>query len=266
MGANHLQVIENEQQPKVVEYVPSIAQTLDQAADNLKQMYALAKKVMRHKVDYDTIPGTQKPSLLKPGAERLLQFFGLGHEVKCINKIEDWDKGFFFYHYKVQITHPKYPGFTVAECEGSCNSKEKKYRNQDPYTIVNTLQKMAIKRALVGATLQATGASGLFTQDVEDMDLQSEEPQSQPQTQSKTEPLASEKQVKAIYATAKQKNVSDEELKALFAKVGKTSAKELTRKQASQLIEFLKSKENQEQSEYKDAYESFEREQNGGGK
>src|SRR5690606_38916844 len=47
--------------------------------------------------------------------------------------------------------------------------KEYKIQNRDPYTLVNTLQKMAIKRALVGATLQATGASGLFTQDEEDI-------------------------------------------------------------------------------------------------
>lgn len=304
MGANHLQVIENEQQPKVVEYVPSIAQTVDQAAENLKQMYALARKVMRYKVDYDTIPGTPKPSLLKPGAERLLQFFGLGHEVKCVNKIEDWEKGFFFYHYKVTITHPNHPGFVVAECEGSCNSKESKYAyrwvsakeaqamgldlkslpsknsgnytkyrvpNDDIYSQVNTIQKMAIKRALVGATLQATGASGLFTQDIEDnpeaFELSDPE-QQQPQTNN-TEQLATEKQIKAIHATANEKNISDEELKALYAKVGKSSAKELTRKEASQLIDYLKSRPKQEQTqkaEYEDVYKSFERELAGGGK
>ncbi|PTX53965.1 hypothetical protein C8P63_12421 [Melghirimyces profundicolus] len=41
----------------------------------------------------------------------------------------------------------------VAECEGSTNSKEKRYHSQDVFTVVNTLQKMAQKRALVGATL-----------------------------------------------------------------------------------------------------------------
>ena len=37
--------------------------------------------------------------------------------------------------------------------------------------MVNTIQKMAQKRALVAATLIATSASEFFTQDVEDGDL-----------------------------------------------------------------------------------------------
>jgi ssDNA-binding Zn-finger/Zn-ribbon topoisomerase 1 len=41
--------------------------------------------------------------------------------------------------------------------------------NDDPFTLVNTILKMAKKRALVDAVLSATRSSGLFTQDVEDM-------------------------------------------------------------------------------------------------
>jgi hypothetical protein len=44
-----------------------------------------------------------------------------------------------------------------------------KVENDDPYTLANTLLKMAQKRAHIGATLNATGASRIFTQDVEDM-------------------------------------------------------------------------------------------------
>lgn len=40
--------------------------------------------------------------------------------------------------------------------------------NDDPYTLVNTLDKQAQKRAFVAAVLNATGASAYFTQDVED--------------------------------------------------------------------------------------------------
>jgi hypothetical protein len=43
--------------------------------------------------------------------------------------------------------------------------------NEDMADVVNTLQKMAYKRALVAATLLAINASEFFTQDVEDMDL-----------------------------------------------------------------------------------------------
>ena len=46
------------------------------------------------------------------------------------------------------------------------------YRNPNPdgADVVNTIQKMAQKRALVAATLIATSASEFFTQDVEDAD------------------------------------------------------------------------------------------------
>lgn len=44
-----------------------------------------------------------------------------------------------------------------------------KVENDDPYTLANTMLKMAQKRAHVAATLNATGASRIFTQDVEDM-------------------------------------------------------------------------------------------------
>lgn len=158
------------------EYVPSVSVTLEQAKDNFKRLHEVTKELMKPGVDYDTIPGTPKPTLLKPGAEHLLQFFGLGHRVARVETKEDWDNGFFYYCYRVTIFKTRImPNGTVveqviAECEGSANSKEKRYRNQDVYTIVNTLQKMAIKRALVGATLQATGTSGMFTQDLEDMD------------------------------------------------------------------------------------------------
>jgi hypothetical protein len=43
--------------------------------------------------------------------------------------------------------------------------------NPDVADVVNTIQKMAQKRALVAATLIATSASEFFTQDVEDADL-----------------------------------------------------------------------------------------------
>ncbi|MGF7431067.1 hypothetical protein PQV03_09920 [Thermoanaerobacterium thermosaccharolyticum] len=156
-----------------IEYVPKVEVTLEQAVDNLKKLDQIRHKIMRPGIDYDIISGTPKPTLLKPGAERLLQFFGLGHKIQLVDKKEDWDNGFFYYQYKVTIIK-QYPDYeiVVAECEGSANSKEKRYRNQDVFSIVNTLQKMAIKRALVGATLQATGTSGIFTQDLEDMDLE----------------------------------------------------------------------------------------------
>jgi hypothetical protein len=76
----------------------------------------------------------------------------------------------------------------VAECIATANSQEEKYREKTKWRtnekgvreqtkietpiadVINTLQKMAQKRALVGATILATGASEYFTQDVLDED------------------------------------------------------------------------------------------------
>lgn len=166
----------DQQQSVSIDYVPSVAVTLEQAKENFQRLHQVTKELMQKGVDYDTIPGTPKPTLLKPGAEHLLQFFGLGHRVQRVEAREDWDNGFFYYCYRVSVfkARPMPDGSVyeqiIAECEGSANSKEKRYRNQDVFTLVNTLQKMAIKRALVGATLQATGTSGMFTQDIEDLD------------------------------------------------------------------------------------------------
>lgn len=52
--------------------------------------------------------------------------------------------------------------------ESIMSQKTGRIENDDPYTLVNTILKMAKKRALVDAVLSATRSSGLFTQDMED--------------------------------------------------------------------------------------------------
>lgn len=234
--------VAEENQPVFVDYVPSIVLSLEQMAENLRLLDEIRRKILRPGVDYDAVPGTDKPVLLKPGAERLLQFFGLGHRIQCVDQKEDWDRGFFYYRFKATIVK-QYPGNTivVAECEGSANSKESRYRdrwvtenklkelgistvgletrqkegrygpyteykieNPDPFSLVNTLQKMAIKRALVGATLQATGTSGFFTQDLEDMDVS---PSGETKTGHRQEKRSTAKSGNGANASAKAKAI-----------------------------------------------------------
>lgn len=237
-----------EYQEQRIEYVPKVEVTLEQAVDNLKKLDQIRQRIMRQGVDYDVIPGTPKPTLLKPGAERLLQFFGLGHKIQLVDKKEDWDNGFFYYQYKVTIVK-QYPGYEiiVAECEGSANSKERRYRNQDVFSIVNTLQKMAIKRALVGATLQATGTSGMFTQDLDDTDIAPDvaKPTAHTQKQSndKVNGKATDAQKKAIRAIAKEAGVVDDDdtLAYILSTTGMqvNNLEELTKVQASDIITAL---------------------------
>ena len=158
--------------PESTDYVPRVTVTPEQAAENFRRLQEIKRTVMRAGVDYATIPGTDKPTLLKPGAEHLLQFFGLTHDAVITERIMDWESGFFYFEAEARVYRnlPSGQKVQIASCTGSANSKESRYRNQNVFSIVNTLQKIAIKRALVGATLQATGTSGDFSQDSEDMD------------------------------------------------------------------------------------------------
>ena len=214
-------------------------------------------KVLEKGRDYGEIPGTSKPTLLKPGAEKLGAFFGLRPIFALQDSVNDWTgkdhngEPFFFREYKCQLFRN---GELVGEGVGSCNSWEKKYRyrwvdksevpenldksalqykdagvsefafavdkaettgkygkpaeywrnftdaiangtarsitrktssgktldaweiggrlyavpNRDVADQVNTIDKMAQKRALVAAILIATNASDYFTQDMED--------------------------------------------------------------------------------------------------
>lgn len=175
-------------------------------------------------VDYGIIPGSTKPTLLKPGAERLCAAFHLNPVFETIGVTEDWNKPLFFYRYSCHLIHIE-TGLEIATGVGSCNSMEAKYRwrtqsrvcpkcgketiiagkaeygggwicfarkggcgakfnaddqsitgqvtgqvaNDDIYSIVNTIDKMAQKRALIAAVLIGANASEFFTQDIEDM-------------------------------------------------------------------------------------------------
>lgn len=190
------------------------------------------KEVLSDGLDYGKIPGTgDKPTLLKPGAEKLCFLFGLRPTFEVVQSVEDWERGLFYYRYRCTLHDAA--GGVIADGEGSCNSREKKYRyrsvertcpecgketikrskfpprdqpnaqpgwycyakiggcganfaaediriaeqesgqieNTEPYDLINTLQKMAQKRALIAAVLVGTGASQFFTQDVEDMQV-----------------------------------------------------------------------------------------------
>lgn len=186
--------------------------------------------VLRKDVDFGVIPGTNKPTLLKPGAEKLSTFFGLAPAFEIVEKELDWTgathagEPFFYFHYRCRVMRGER---VAAEGEGSANSFEKKYRyrsanrkcpkcgnetiikgkaeygggwlcfakkggcgakfpdgdqsiegqetgqikNPDIADVVNTLQKMAQKRAYIAAVLLAVNGSEYFTQDLEDFDF-----------------------------------------------------------------------------------------------
>ena len=204
------------------------AMSIESAVERYNAVTEFVSRVLRKDVDYGVIPGTEKRTLLKPGAEKLTTFFGLSTRFELLERIEDWTgeglggEPFFYYLYRCRLLRGD---VLIAEGDASCNSREAKYRwreaqracpacgqaaiikgreeygggwvcfkkkggcgakypdgdqtiesqqtgrvfNPDIADQVNTIQKMAQKRALVGAVLLAVNASEFFTQDVEDM-------------------------------------------------------------------------------------------------
>jgi hypothetical protein len=200
----------------LTDYVPQLAVSPEEALERFNRLKELQRQVLEPDVDYATLPGARKPSLHKPGAEKLLQFHGLSHRFVRVTAEERWDSTppFFRYDYGCLVfkatplpsgevyEHP------IAYREGTCNSLEAQYRwrwvprrevptdldpeqlvsrkkrsrygeylvyripNDDVASLANTIMQQAQKRAMVQATLAATAASGLFTDELEELDAE----------------------------------------------------------------------------------------------
>lgn len=160
-------------EPNGADVFPDFAASPDEVTRRTQMLRDYVREHMKEGEDYGVIPGANKPTLFKPGAEKLNAVYGLSPMVEVANRVEDWDAGFVAYEVKVTLLN-KRTGGIEAEGIGSCNSRERRYKNQDAAGIANTVLKMAKKRALVDATLSATRASGMFTQDLEDMDFEAD--------------------------------------------------------------------------------------------
>lgn len=84
-------------------------------------------KHMRVNVDFGEIPGTNKPSLLKPGAEKLVDLFRCTPKFVLLKDQEDFEKGFFNYMFRVRLVS-RDSNAVLAEGFGSANSREGRYR------------------------------------------------------------------------------------------------------------------------------------------
>lgn len=145
---------------------PNYQNALAQTASHYNVMVAFVKAQMQRDVDYGVIPGTSKPSLLKPGAEKLLRLFNLRPNFELIQSVVDFEKPLFHYHYRCSLYRG---GEMVGSGDGCCNSMEIKYQKQKHrvYDLTNTVCKIAQKRAMVAAVGGSCGASEFFTQDLE---------------------------------------------------------------------------------------------------
>ena len=145
----------------------------DRIIERSKAIHAIMKEAMKDGIDYGVIPGCgSKPTLLKPGAEKLLMVFQVAPKVTVTDLSIPPD----VYRYRIQVSLISQSGVYLGDGIGEATSLEKKWHEKRDGTILNasdtcnTILKMAKKRALVDAVLTVLGASDIFTQDVEDME------------------------------------------------------------------------------------------------
>lgn len=274
-----------------------MAVLLAEMENKLKLVQEFFKRVMRKDTDFGIIPGTEKPSLLKPGAEKLLAVYNFASVVKEKNEVRDMKTGYYQAQLVIQIVH-RGTGVVVAEGVGEASSFESKYRyrwvfesdlpkgidkesltsktfvskksgkeyqryrleNADIIDQWNTVLKMAKKRALVDATLSATGTSGIFTQSEDEMDAwiegESDMDMKEKMEKKRSAPRESderatfqpppskggkitEKQIGKIIGDAQRKGVDETGIKTIVQYVKKKPLNELTTAEASAVIDFI---------------------------
>lgn len=228
-------------------------QQVSATMQKIAQFQAVVQKTLKKDHDYGVIPGTgSKPTLLKPGAEKILMLMGLTSEYEVIEKVQDYDRGFFAFTVKCTLSKSD---IKVTEGVGHANTREKRYvsgRQQDAYTLANTVLKMAKKRAQVDAVLTVASLSEIFTQDLEDQvdDGFSPSTQSQKQKQQSNK-SATEAQLKKLYAISKELDLDKDAMMSIMqSKYNKNSSKELTKAEASDLIEYLEKLQSGEETWY----------------
>ncbi|MCR5544135.1 MAG: regulatory protein GemA [Eubacterium sp.] len=147
--------------------------TVEEAKQFDDDMNRFIDTVLISGVDYGVIPHCNKPTLLKSGAEKIMNYLGLIARTEVVNRVEDHNTAFFSYECKVFLID--YNGVVKGEGVGICNSREGRYAKQNGYAVQNTVLKMAKKRALVDSVLNVGNLSARFTQDIEDMNIEPEQ-------------------------------------------------------------------------------------------
>jgi len=106
--------------------------SVQEALERYRAMVDFVHQVLREGVDYGVVPGTDKPTLLQPGAEKLSTFFKMHPVPEIVEKELDWTganhggEPFFFYHVRYHLRDVN--GVEIAAADGSCNSMETRYR------------------------------------------------------------------------------------------------------------------------------------------
>lgn len=233
----------------------------------------LIAKALTKDTDYGVIPGAgTKPTLLKPGAERLVKAFGCVARYHIVETERDhnfpvsytkrkkvWankfkgDRAFTWaeehgmaeglYRYVVRAEIVRLDASeVVGDGLGSCSTMETKYVDR-PRDCENTVLKMAQKRALVAAVLNAFGLSDRFTQDVEDLGGHEEPAAPEPEQPEPETPVARTDKQQAYFDKLNKSSVwTEDERKDNADKVNKLDAAQMKDFLDSYVAEFNKRK------------------------
>ncbi len=187
---------------EIIEYreVPLTAAQVKAQVQRIQEIMAAVMKEGHH---YGVIPGTPKPTLYKPGSEKLLSTFHIGVDPSgdSVTDLSTVDE----VRYRVAARgFSQATGALLGVGIGECSSNEEKYKwrkpvcdqefeetpedrkriswkkgergpyqqkqiRTNPADVANTILKMAKKRAQIDMTLTVTSASDIFDQDLEDL-------------------------------------------------------------------------------------------------
>lgn len=303
--------MENNEDKSIVKS-ENLAGRVASVRDQINAISLLMKDAMKENEHYGTIPGTNKPTLLKSGAEKLCTLFQIAPEYKIdIKYIGDVHREYIITCKLVS----RVSGQFFGEGVGSCSTMEKKFRyrneyentgkpvpksywdNRDPETIggkgffakkndngawmifkgsgqmenpdiadtYNTVLKMGKKRALVDAVLTATGASDIFTQDMEDFREEPKDitPPKEPEI------LMSDSQIEEIRKTMELAKITEQRICDEFP--GKKSLSEIPAKAYENIMNRLnltiynrQQNSKTEQQEFEDSINDGELNKDGG--
>lgn len=218
------------------------------------QLAELTQKLLQANTDYCTLPGIDKPFLLKPGAEKICWAYNCYPEYNILDSeiahekvitytgrdgSEHQSVGLYRYVVECRLIH-RPSGRAVGHAIGSASTLENRYINR-PRELENTVLKMAQKRALVAAVLNAFQLSDRFTQDEEHGgEVHAQEPPKKEEKPAQSGDAVSEQQLKFIKILVQKLKMEESEYRTMLnERYGVTKASELNRQQASDLITLL---------------------------
>lgn len=128
-GGLHHQSNGSRPQMEIERFLPLL--NIEQAIARRELIVQATARLMTDGVDFGKIPGTERPTLLQPGADKLCNLFGLVIHYDVIQSEEDWTgerhggEPFFYYKTCARAFRGEH---LMGEGIGSCNSWESKYR------------------------------------------------------------------------------------------------------------------------------------------